>query len=130
LYGKRVQVLVVDDEPSICKALCMALTHAGYEAQSAESGAAALEIIRALHIDVMIVDLRIPDMRGDVIFETAAAIQPHLRARSLFLTGDITDNGKKLIAACRCNFLRKPFDLRDVTDAVAALSPRLHDATG
>jgi hypothetical protein len=33
-----------------------------------------------------------------------------------------------LIAACKCNLLRKPFDLRDMSNAVAALAPRLHDA--
>lgn len=124
-YGKRaVRVLVVDDEPSICKALTMALSRTGYEAISAQSGEAALAILRSEHVDVMLIDLRIPDMRGDVIFEVAVGHQPHLQYQTLFMTGDITERAHKLIAACKCHFLRKPFDLRDMTDAVAALSPR------
>ncbi len=37
------------------------------------------------------------------------------------MTGDITDRAVKLIGAASVNFLRKPFDLRDMLDAVAAL---------
>lgn len=130
-HGKAVRVLVVDDEPSICKALTMALSRAGYEAIAAQSGESALAIIRNEHVDVMLIDLRIPDMRGDVIFEVAAGHQPQLRYQTLFMTGDITERAHKLIAACKCHFLRKPFDLRDMTDAVAALAPRhTQDAAG
>ncbi len=126
-YGEPVSVLVVDDEPSICKALSIALSRAGYEAITAQSGEAGLAFIRARAIDVLVLDLRIPDTRGDVVFELAAAIQPHLREQTLFMTGDITERAQKLIGACRCNFLRKPFDLRDLLDAVAALSPQVRN---
>ena len=53
-YGERVSVLVVDDEPSICKALTIALTRAGYEAVAAQSGESAIAVIRSEHIDVRI----------------------------------------------------------------------------
>jgi DNA-binding NtrC family response regulator len=128
--GPKVRVLVVDDEPSICKALTMALTREGYDVVAAQNGDTALSVVRSEHVDVMLIDLRIPDMRGDVIFEVAASHQPHLKYQTLFMTGDITERAHKLIAACKCHFLRKPFDLRDMTDAIAALSPRLHDAVG
>lgn len=129
-YGKQARVLVVDDEPSICKALSMALSRAGYDVIAAQSGDAALAIVRNEHVDVMLIDLRIPDMRGDVIFEVAAGHQPHLRYQTLFMTGDITERAHKLILVCKCNFLRKPFDLSDMIGAVAALAPRAQDAAG
>jgi DNA-binding NtrC family response regulator len=119
-----VRVLVVDDEPSICKALTMALSRVGYDAIAAQSGESALAIVRNEHVDVMLIDLRIPDMRGDVVFEVAAGHQPHLRYQTLFMTGDITERAHKLISACKCHFLRKPFDLGDMISAVAALAPR------
>jgi len=126
---KGIKVLIVDDEPSICKALSMALSK-DYNVIAAQSGDSALAIVRNEHVDVMLIDLRIPDMRGDVIFEVAAGHQPHLRYQTLFMTGDLTERAQKLIAACRCNYLPKPFDLRVMTDAVAALTPRVHDAAG
>jgi DNA-binding NtrC family response regulator len=128
---KLVRVLVVDDEPSICKAMTMALSRDGFDAISAQSGESALAIIRTEHIDVMLIDLRIPDMRGDVIFDVAAGHQPHLRYQTVFMTGDITERAQQLIGACKCNFLRKPFDLSNMIAAVSALAPRsAQDAAG
>jgi DNA-binding NtrC family response regulator len=129
-FGKNLRVLIVDDEPSICKALTMALSRSGYEAIAAQSGEAALAIVRSEHIDIMLIDFRIPDMRGDIVFQLASSFQPHLEVQTLFMTGDITDRAHQLIAACKCNFLRKPFDLRDMWDSIAALAPRIHDAAG
>jgi DNA-binding NtrC family response regulator len=121
--GRSIRVLIVDDEPSICKALGMALAHAGYEVITARSGEAAFTVIDTERVDTMLIDLRIPDMRGDVIFEYAAGVQPTLREHTLFMTGDISDQAIELIAACRCNYIRKPFDLSVMLDAVAAISP-------
>ena len=118
-----VRVLVVDDEPAICRALTIALTRAGYHVTSAHSGDAALAVLSAQQVDVMVIDLRIPDTRGDVVFELAAATYPHLRNRTLFMTGDISERAYKLILSCKCPSLRKPFELKELIDAVHALAP-------
>ena len=130
-YDNRssTRVLVVDDEPAICKALTMALSRAGFDAVSAQTGEAALAILRSERVDVLVLDLRIPDTRGDVIFELAAATHPHLRTQTLFLTGDISERALRLIAACKCPSLRKPFELRELTEAVAALAPMVRRET-
>jgi DNA-binding response OmpR family regulator len=122
--GPAIRVLVVDDEPSICKAMTMALERAGFAASSVLSAEAALAILRGEQIDVLLIDLRIPDGRGDVIFELGAALQPHLRHQSLFMTGDVTERGRSLIRACGRPYLQKPFFLNDMINAVAALSPQ------
>ena len=123
MVGQLTHVLLVDDEPAICKALALALSRAGFRVSTALSGETAMSIVRGEHVDVLIVDLRIPDMRGDALFELAAAIQPHLRSRSLFTTGDITERAQELIEACRCPLLRKPFDLKDLIDWVRGVQP-------
>lgn len=129
LFGNGLRVLIVDDEPSICKALAMAMTRAGYEAVTAQSGDAACALARAEHFDVMLIDLRIPDQRGDAIFQYIVSVRPHLKTQTLFITGDITERAQRLIQECACPMLRKPFDLCDVLDAVAALAPRVRGAT-
>ena len=128
-HSQRTRVLVVDDEPSICKALEIALGRAGFDATTVQSGDAAIDRVRREHFDVLVVDLRIPDMRGDVIYWTLAAVQPHLQGCTLFVTGDITDRAQRLVAQCNCPMLHKPFDLRDILDAVQALAPRAKNAT-
>ena len=125
----QTHVLLVDDEPAICKALGIALTRAGFRVSTALSGDAANAVLRGEHVDVMVVDLRIPDMRGDALFELAAAVQPHLRTRTMFTTGDITERAQQLIEATRCPLLRKPFDLKDLIEWVRRVDPKSKDQT-
>ena len=93
------------------------------------SGDHGLSIVKSEHVDALIIDLRIPDMRGDTFFELAAAIQPQLRSRSLFTTGDITDRAQELIEACNCPMLRKPFDLKDLFDWVRRTQSKVADSS-
>ena len=124
MKAERVRVLVVDDEPAICKALKVALERAGYEAIATQSGDSALTVLSLEPVDVLLLDLRIPDTRGDVVFELAAATHPHLRHQTLFMTGDISDRAHKLIQSCKCPVLRKPFELREMIGAIDSLVPR------
>jgi len=123
MVGQLTHVLLVDDEPAIVKALGLALSRAGFRVSTALSGETAMAIVRGEHVDVLVVDLRIPDMRGDALFELASAIQPQLRRRTLFTTGDITERAQELIEACRCPLLRKPFDLKELVDWVRGAQP-------
>jgi DNA-binding response OmpR family regulator len=117
----RMRVLIVDDEPTICRALQIALTRAGYAVDTRETGEGALELLRREHVDALIVDLRIPDTRGDVLFEIAAATQPQLRRQTLFITGDASSRGMELVGACGCPVLFKPFDLKELIARIASL---------
>ena len=131
LSADSVRVLVVDDEPAICRALSIALMRAGYHATTAFSGDAALAVLATQYFDVMVIDLRIPDTRGDVLYELAAATYPHLRHCTLFMTGDISERAYKLILSCKCPSLRKPFELKDLIDAVHSMAPpRTQDVRG
>lgn len=122
-------VLLVDDEPAICKALSLALTRAGYRVTAAMSGEYAASVVRKERVDLAVVDLRIPDMRGDALFELVSAIQPHLRRRTLFTTGDISERAQELITATRCPVLQKPFDLKDLLDWAASAQPKQRGQT-
>ena len=124
MQPERARVLIVDDEPAICKALKVALGRAGYDVIAAQSGDSALSILARERVDVLLLDLRIPDTRGDVVFELAAATHPHLRHQTLFMTGDISDRAHKLIQSCKCPMIRKPFELREMERAIDALVPR------
>lgn len=120
---ESVHILLVDDEPAICKALGTALTRFGMRVTTALSANEAMDVIRGEHVDILVTDFRIPDMRGDSMFELAAAIQPHLRTRTLFTTGDITQRVQDLIEGCNCPMLRKPFDLKELLDWVKSALP-------
>jgi len=130
MRGRAIRVLIVDDEAPICRAVSLALQQSAYDVATVRSGEAAYALLKVEHFDILIIDLRIPDDRGDVIFEFAAGVQPHLRYASIFLTGDISDQAAKLMAACKIPVLMKPFELDDLLNAVASLAPRAQDAAG
>ena len=116
----RLRILVVDDEPSICEVLARLLDAYDMEVITSLSAAAALEEIDASTFDVVLIDLRLRDARGDALFRAAVERQPSLRERSLFMTGDISIEAERVIAATNCPYFRKPFDITIAVQAIAA----------
>jgi DNA-binding NtrC family response regulator len=116
---QRASVLVVDDEEVVCRALDLLLHRAGYDVITARTGSAAKEILAIRAVDCLVIDYRIPDVRGDVVFAYAAAHQPHLARATVFITGDITDRARDAIDDTGCPMLLKPFDTAVLLDRVA-----------
>jgi DNA-binding response OmpR family regulator len=111
------RVLVVDDEPAICKALCQVLMRAGFEPVVARDAAEA-ETVLDDSIDAMVLDLRVPYMRGDVYFHVATARFPRLRGRTLMMSGDISPEAERLISLTGCPALWKPFANAELVNAL------------
>lgn len=116
-----LRLLVVDDEPSICQALAMLFKWHGIEVVTALSAAEAMTAIAESRFDVLLIDLRLRDARGDALFRSAVERDPSFRERTLFMTGDITAEAERIIAATNCPYLRKPFDITLAVQAIAAL---------
>jgi DNA-binding response OmpR family regulator len=128
-FGNRIRILVVDDEPSICSALRMALERSSYHVVTAHSGEEAQTRIMTEQFDAMVLDLRMKDIRGDVVYYMACGAQPHLRQSTLFMTGDITENAELLIGATGCPLMPKPWEHADLLRRVRALTWHAWSAT-
>jgi len=116
-----MRLLVIDDEPSFCTALSMLFGWHGLEVVTALSAAEAERALNESKFDVLLIDLRLRDSRGDVVFRSAVSQDPSYRERTLFMTGDITAEAERIIAATNCPYLRKPFDITLAVQAIAAL---------
>lgn len=81
----RVQILVVDDEPIIRDILTRTLTLAGCEVTTANDGAEGLAQIKNGEFDVVISDIKMPEMDGLTMLERAHQFKPNLP--SLLVTG-------------------------------------------
>ena len=123
MRSERLRVLVVDDEAAICKAVVTYLQRAGYDVISTQSGDTAISYMRREHVDILLVDLRIPDTRGDVVFESGAAHQPQLRHQTIFMTGDLSERGMDLVHWCNCPVLHKPFERSAMLAMVNSVAP-------
>jgi EAL domain-containing protein (putative c-di-GMP-specific phosphodiesterase class I) len=79
------RVLVVDDDPVVTRSLARVLRGAGFEVETADSGAAAIEHVRRSTFDVVVSDITMPEMDG---IELLRAIRAHdLDLPVLLLTG-------------------------------------------
>jgi two-component system, OmpR family, KDP operon response regulator KdpE len=69
-----LRVLVIDDEPPICKLLRVGLSAHGYQVMEASSGKMALELLSEQPPpDLIILDLGLPDMQGHELLRTMRA---------------------------------------------------------
>src|SRR5215208_5232978 len=71
-------VLLVDDERNIQLTLSRALSMDGYAVEVAAGGREALEKIAALPVDVVVMDVRMPDLDGLSVLEKARETRPDL----------------------------------------------------
>jgi DNA-binding NtrC family response regulator len=70
----KPKILIVDDEPDICKALEFLLKREGYSVTSANSGEDAIEKLKAESFDVVITDLKMGKVDGITVLEKAKEI--------------------------------------------------------
>jgi DNA-binding response OmpR family regulator len=122
----------VDDDAAVAGALAAVLSRAGYSVTVAANARIAESFLDE-RFDAMLVDLRMPGMRGDAFYFLARARQPWLGAQTLFMTGDITPLAEDIVAQTGCPMLQKPFrgtDLVHAIDAIAPIGSRRGDRAG
>jgi two-component system CheB/CheR fusion protein len=70
---KGLQILVIEDAPDVLDVLTLLLRIEGADVEGAGSGREALTIFRRRHFDVVVSDLGLPDISGDVLIRTIIA---------------------------------------------------------
>jgi CheY-like chemotaxis protein len=81
-------ILVIDDEPSVVRALAALLRRDGYRVATAPNGRHALAQLQEQPYDVILCDLRMPELDGPAFYAILTRQYPALRQRVIFLTGD------------------------------------------
>lgn len=104
-------VLVVDDDPNIRRMIIAALKRDGYTFREAPNGRDALDLMRAEHPDVVVLDLMMPVMSGwDVLRERMS--DPELRRIPVIIVSANRDpEVAHAVSQGICAFLPKPFDI-------------------
>ena len=113
--GERGKVLVVEDDPVVRKVLDE-LLDAEHRVESTASGADAIERVRRGSYDVALVDLGMPEMRGDRVVEQMRRIDPALA--TVLITGWLIEEGDPTLEHFDFR-LQKPFnDVDEVLQTV------------
>jgi CheY-like chemotaxis protein len=112
------QILVVDDEPTVCKAIQMMLKYFGHEVQVAGGGAVALAVFETRPFDLVITDYLMPEMRGDQLVTHIRQRRPDQRIiLATAFAEDFLAHGKS--GGGVDYVLTKPFSLEELRAAIA-----------
>ena len=113
-------ILIADDDPVIRDVWTLALRRAGFRTASARDGGEALDRLRMLLPDLMILDLRMPELGGTALLELVRQRPVLARIPVLIISGfldeePVSDHGLNIVGR-----LLKPQSLQAVLDAVRA----------
>ena len=102
-------ILLLDDDVALADTLKQLLESRNYVVTTAKNGVEGLREVMEMDFDVIVCDLLMPTMPGDMFYLAVQKVKPHLCKRFLFVTGHSQD--ERLI-----DFLRK-------TDGLAVFKP-------
>lgn len=116
------RILVVDDEPSLRRTLERALTSFDYQVVAVADPHSAYLMLDESRFDLVLLDLRLPQMAGDTFFLAIVRRWPRLLGRVILMSGDPpsahSDWPAELVA---CPILSKPFTLDSLRQMVGTV---------
>lgn len=117
IVNDDIRILVVDDEVINLENINHILRKDNYQVETASSGAEAIEKISHDHFDLIICDLKMPDVSGVQVMEAAKNLQPD--AEVIIITGYATVNSAvEAMAKGAFYYLPKPIKLDELRSLV------------
>ena len=117
IRGKTI--LVVDDEPGVTAVLVELLSYDAHHVETAVNGSLALARLAERTYDLILSDIRMPELDGPTFYREVARRHPKLSRRIIFITGDsASPETRDFLAETGAPSLDKPFMLEEVRRAV------------
>jgi len=120
----RLRILILDDEPIVCKRLKPAFQKLGYEVETYTDSAAALARIRETRFDIVITDLKMEAVDGMQILTEVKATDTATHV--IIITGFATmETARESYRQGAFDFVAKPFKIRDILECVQKIKKEL-----
>ncbi|NUH63759.1 response regulator [Sulfitobacter sp. S0837] len=121
-----IKLLLVDDEPDILEVAELALTMSGeFDIIACASGAEAIDRARDLLPEVVLLDYRMPQMRGTEVLDRLRKIKGLEQVPAIFLTAQVDEASKLALQGLGANgVIDKPFDPMTLAAQVKAFLKR------
>jgi two-component system, sensor histidine kinase and response regulator len=124
-YSRHERILVVEDHPESAELLQMILENDGYEARCVNTGRDALRVFAAQSADItsnwspdlILLDLRLPDMSGLEVARELQKNQPSIPP-VIFLSADSPQILRNVASSVGAAAIRKPFNFDDLYRAI------------
>ncbi|MCP4574227.1 MAG: sigma-54-dependent Fis family transcriptional regulator [bacterium] len=118
-------ILVVDDEPELCRALGKLLARNGYEVHTAGNGDEGLAILREREIHLVLSDLQMPRMGGVELLKASRVVSPH--TEFVIITGHGTiEVAVDAMKQGAYDFIEKPFSTTTTLNVVRKALEKQH----
>jgi two-component system KDP operon response regulator KdpE len=118
-----VSILVVDDDPAFRKGLAVSLKTSGYAVDLARNAQEALHYVRERPVDVILLDINMPEIGGVEACHRIRALAP--RSGIVMLTvRDTEDDKVQALEAGADDYITKPFRLRELIARIRAVLRR------
>jgi two-component system response regulator PilR (NtrC family) len=104
------RILVVDDERSMRELLAIVLRREGYDVLLAENGRAAIDTLEREAVDILISDIKMPDLSGVEVLRAAKQIDRDILGIMITAFAS-TDTAVEAMRLGACDYLSKPFDV-------------------
>ncbi|MEI7732925.1 MAG: response regulator [Verrucomicrobiota bacterium] len=115
------KILVVDDDPAFVEILQVFLESCGYQVESALDGVLGIKKIMVHDYAVILCDMVMPNLAGDMFYMAVERVKPHLCRRFVFMTGYQGDaKVDAFIRRVRGLVVWKPFEMHILLEAVQA----------
>jgi CheY-like chemotaxis protein len=116
---KVKKVLLLEDEPIICRIISRTLAACGFSVEVAPNGLIAKEKIEAGQYDLFIFDIRTPIINGMQLYEYLEQKHPELTKKVVFTTGDsLSTTTKKFLDRVNRPFLFKPYTPEQIKNLI------------
>lgn len=110
----KAKILITDDEVTIVKSLVKFLIKEGYDVDSAADGGEAVEKLKEKNFDLLITDMKMPNMDGIELIRQARSIYPQITCIVMTGYGSI-QSAVEAIKAGAFHYVTKPFELDDIS---------------
>jgi two-component system NtrC family sensor kinase len=125
LGSDSLRVLVVDDEASVRVSLQRYLAGKGHQVETTASGEDALVRLKGAKYDAVILDMRMPDLSGEQLFERLRSNDPSHAERVIFTTGDlVNEQMRRFLDGTGRPCVSKPFEFASFDQALPAARRR------
>ena len=122
LRKAKETVLLIDDDEMVVDVSEHILNNSGYDVVSAKSGKEAIEVYKENHsrIDMVILDMILPDMGGGDTYDRLKEINPGIKV--LLASGyDIDYQGRDIMERGCDGFIQKPFNMNELLEKIRGI---------
>jgi DNA-binding NtrC family response regulator len=124
MHADKLRIMVLDDEPIVCKRLKPALEKQGYEVETFTQSSEAMEQLKQVDYDIIITDLKMKGIDGMQLLSEAKQRSP--KTEVIVITGFATmETAKESFHKGVFDFIAKPFKLSEIQEVVSRAEAKI-----